>query len=219
VEIDALIADGIQPTPRDIVLINALAWNVETPDHRRAMSRGTPVNVNGVSLWPLTLASHAWYRRVGCNFRGGVFGCSLISQDSMRLFALAYAMAFGRSRVFESGATWSAIAAWAVSLPVRSEELVEAVSQIIEQDQEPEDPPSPNAKPMSAGALSAFLVARAGGSPEMWERYVSGSYVSTMFNAVLEQARADGDKGHDPAYLRANRALGWYCERIRKRGK
>jgi hypothetical protein len=219
---DELTAEGYTLTRSDIVMLNALGWNVETPEHRRLMSRGVPVSVGGAWLWPLTFVSGDWYRRAGCKMAGGVFGGTLISCDYMQIFALAYAMAKGRSRVFgmiECGNAWSMVASWGMSLSVRHDELVEAISQVLAQDQEAEEPPNKNAKPMSAGAASAFLVAQGGGTPDMWERLTSVGYISTMFNAVLQQAQAEGGKGHDPAFLKANKAFGWYCERIRKRGK
>ena len=52
-EIDALAADGIACTPDDVVLLNAIALEIETPAHLQSLSRGTPVFVGGVALWPL----------------------------------------------------------------------------------------------------------------------------------------------------------------------
>ena len=52
-EIESLRADGIDLTPAEIIEINALSWAIESPESRRLLSRGAPVSVGGVYLWPL----------------------------------------------------------------------------------------------------------------------------------------------------------------------
>jgi hypothetical protein len=160
---------------------------------------------------------------VGCNLKAGLHRFKLIDSNTMQTYALAYAMMHGRDTGTtldtEAREAWPIVAAWGRSLRCTSAELVEAIAQIISQDQDPEEPKSPKYKPMSAGAISAYLAAATGIRAEEWERQVSIGYVATMFNAVIQQAGASGERAMEPASVSANRAFGWYCERIRKRGK
>ncbi|HAX91069.1 MAG TPA: hypothetical protein DCY07_02530 [Rhodospirillaceae bacterium] len=205
-EIDTLIEKGVTLTPRDIVAINALAWAVESPESRVLLSRGVPVFVGGITLWPLTMYAAEWYRRVGCELIG----------NQARTLALAYAMAHGR----EDGALdmGRAKAEWVVSQFNRSffctgTELVEAIAQVLQQDEQPEEPPAlGNENSMSAGELSAFLVANAGGPIEMWERQCSIGYVCAMMTAIVQQNKADGKPSLADPKIRATRALAWYTE-------
>ena len=56
---------GFAPTDDDVVEINALAEDVLTPDTRRALARGRPVECGGAWFCPLTISSSAWF---SCRF-------------------------------------------------------------------------------------------------------------------------------------------------------
>lgn len=210
-EIEKLSADGFTLTPRDIVQINALAWACETPESRLLLSRGVPVFVGGVALWPLTLYAAGWIERVGCKLQGG----------ERQTLALAYAMAYGRSEGTELDVTErdadKAIAIWRRTLRCTPDELKEAITQVLNQDALIDAPASPGSHPMTAGELSAFLTAATGGRPELWERQVAVGYAFGLLTAILQQNKADDRPTAWDPRIRAERALGWCIERIRKR--
>jgi len=211
-EIAALQADGIILTPADIVLINALAWNVETPESRRLLSRGIPVFVGGVVLWPLTLTADDWYSRVGSQFGG----------KKVRTYALAYAMAHGR----ESGYALShdgrdaerAVNKWRRKLTCSVRELDTAMSQVIAQSQGYDLPPDESDQNgMTIGEFSASLAAAAGGDVEFWEQRCSSSYAFSVMFAISQQNRADDRPMDGDPRIDAERALGWEIAKIRGR--
>jgi len=209
VEIARLEADGIRLTPREIVAINGLSWAVETPWVRSALAQGRPVPVGGVVLWPLTIRGAEWFKRVGCHLRG----------EERQTQALAFAMVYGRTDgpELDTEPADEMVKKWARRLRCTSSELVLAIDQVLEQDTEIENEPvDDHGTSISYGELSASIVAEAGGSPAMWERQVSIGYVLRMLT-ILAAQKGDGEKKHDPVYLRANRALGMYCEMIRAR--
>ena len=85
-ELDELRRVGVKPTDADVVLINALCWEIESPQNRQTLSRGKPVQVGGAWLWPRTIAACAWFEDVGCSISDGTA-------------ALAYCMAHGRDEI------------------------------------------------------------------------------------------------------------------------
>ena len=212
-EIDDLARAGITPTAQEIVRINYLCWQVLTPDTRMMLSRGKPVMVGGVTLWPLTVAASVWFRDV-----------ALTLPDHLQPYALAYAMAYGRSSGTEldlaGDAARKAVKAFRRGLRCTQEELNEAVSQLIAQGESIEPPPrnkdetQPDATEES---LPLFLAATCGGAPEMWERQCSMSYVLTMVKTVVAQNAADGKPTAGDDRIAATRALGLYTEEIRAR--
>jgi hypothetical protein len=210
-EIAALEADGIRLRPHEIVNLNALAWQVESPEIRRQLSRGLPVFIGSAVLWPMTMHAADWYRRRGCKMTG----------HALQLQALAYAMAYGRTGLgaaMEGPGAARIVAQWGNRLRCTIWELEVAVSQIIEQDEQPDEVPARHGeKYMSPGELSAYMAATAGGSPRTWERRVSIGYVFSMLATLAAQHRADNERAHDPQFIRANRALGYYTEMIRAR--
>ena len=210
-EIEALEADGYRLTAAEIVRLNALAWNVETPESRRLLSRGLPVFVGGATLWPLTLAAEDWLDRVGRKLR----------PKWLRTSALAYAMAHGRD---DGGLDLDGITAaikiglWQRRLRCTWGELNVAMSQIIGQDSGLDLPPDTGAgKPLKLGEFSAELAAAAGGTPDFWETRCSRSYCFSVLSAIARQNAADGKPLADDR-IRAERALGWAVELIRRRG-
>ena len=213
-EIDALQADGIALTPAEIVKINWLATQVETPEHRMLYARGCPVFVGGVILWPMTARAAEWFKRTG-----------LAMPASLHERALAYALAYGRSDGTEldriGRVAESAVKAWAVRLTCTDRELTQAASQIIAQTETDEMPPVENASQdgMTAGDMSAFLCAAAGGTADMWERQVSSAYVLAVLRSIIAQNRADDRPVAGDARIDANKALGWYCHLIRESRK
>jgi len=211
-EIAMLQADGITLTPADIVMINALSWNVETPESRRLLSRGIPVFVDGVTLWPLTLTADEWYSRVGSQFRS----------NKLCTYALAYAMAHGRDDGYalshDGRDAERAINLWRRKLKCTIRELDTAMAQIIAQDKEYELPPDKSDQHgMTLGEFSASLAAAVGGDVEFWERRCSSAYAFSVMFAIAQQNRADDRPMDGDPRIDAERALGWAIVKIRER--
>jgi hypothetical protein len=209
-ELDTLRADGVDLTPADVVQINALAWEVESPESRRLLSRGVPVFVGGVTLWPLTLYAEEWKDRVAKKLPA-----------SWRTVGLAYAMAHGHTDDALNIDGWQALKAvkrWHKKLRCKNSELHVAMHQILSQDKGGELPPdNGDGKALTIGELSSLLAATAGATPEFWERRCSVSYCFSVLSAIARQNAADGKPLAGDPRLRAERALGWAIERIRRR--
>lgn len=211
-EIEQLEAEGVKLTASDIVAINAAAWEVESPESRLLLSRGVPVEIGGVTLWPLSMHGADWFTRVGCRLPGSL----------LQTTALAYAMVHGREdgNALDIGPIKAALTlpAWRARLRCRQAELVEAVAQMINQDAQIEEPPDKlGNKGITPGELSAYLVANCGNSPAVWERQVSIGYVHAMLAAIIAQNKADDKPCASDPKIRAERALGWLCELIRRK--
>jgi hypothetical protein len=206
-EIDALANDGVAVTPRDVVLLNAIGHEIESPPLRMALARGAPLAVGGVTLWPLTLAGADWFRR----------HCEAFTGIRRQTQALAFAMANGGEPLPEAGVV-AVVASWAGRLTCRQEEVEEAIRQVRAQDETIEQhcaPESGKKSPAASGELSLIVAALAGGRPEWWERQCSISYVVALIVRLLAQAehgKAPNEK------LRRLAILAYVSERIRRRG-
>lgn len=208
-EIERLEGMGITLTPAQIVKLNALGWEVQTPEIRRHLSRGVPVAVGGQYLWPMSLYAQDWFDRVGREFDG----------VTIQKYALAYAMAKGR----ESGEPLAEdnemiredILDWVSNLRCTDDELTIAINQVLAQEETPEQPPDPSETGgMEVGEFSASLVAACGGDPEFWERRCSAGYTHAVLDAL---ARLKDTSDHPAEYTKkiiAERALGWAAEKI-----
>ena len=207
-EIEALRDDGVTVTDADVVRLNALAWAVETPESRRLLARGVPVQIGGVVLWPLTLYASEWFDRVGMH---------LADPGA----ALAYAMAHGYDAAgaldCEGREAVRRIKRWRRSLRCTHAALEVAIAQVQDQDRMPDMPDDPNGKPMSPGDFSAHMAAVAGGDPEFWERRCAFGYALAVLTAIVAQNRADGESSAHDARINADRALGLEIARIRER--
>jgi hypothetical protein len=209
-EIAMLRADGIEPTPAEIVKINALAWQIESPHLRLSTARGIPVPVGGAWLWPLTIAAMAWYEDVGAQFA---------TYQSQR-HALAYAMSHGYD---ESLATLRgpdarrAVGRWASRLRCRKEALDVAMAQVLAQGETEGDAPPLQGNPdIQLSDIAAGISALTGMAPEHIERRMSFSYAVRLLNAaIVAQSQAD-NSAPDPDYINAEREMGYYLLRLRK---
>ena len=212
-EIDNLRADGIDLTPAEIIEINALGWAVETPETRRLLARGAPVEIGGIYLWPMSLYAQEWFNRVGCQLDG----------NKQQAYALAYAMAHGRDDgeplAIEGRTAEKTIARWARSLKCTFGELNVAISQILQQEEEAEQPPDETGG-MSIGDFSAFLASACpGASPDFWERRCASSYTHAVLDCMVRQNSAEGHKTMADPRIKSERALGWAIEKIKKNRK
>ena len=212
-EIETLRADGINLTPAEIVEINALGHAVESPETRRLLARGAPVAVGGVYLWPMSLYAQDWFDRVGCYLDG----------NKQQTYALAYAMAHGRDEgeplAMEGRMAEKTVARWGKSLKCPLRELNVSISQILQQDEDAEQPPDEDAGGMSMGDFSAFLASACGGDPDFWERRCASGYTHAVLDAIVRQNSAEGHKTMADPRIKAERALGWAIEKIKKKRK
>lgn len=228
-EIETLRADGIDLTPAEIIELNALGHAVESPETRRLLARGAPVEVGGVFLWPMSLYAQEWFNRVGCHLTG----------NTRQAYALGYAMAHGRNDDEPPKTLWDllkllwkgkttheplaiegreaekVVSRWANSLKCTFGELSVAISQILQQDEDAEQPPEETGG-MTMGDFSAFLAAACGGDPDFWERRCAAGYTHAVLDCVVRQNSADGKKTMADPRIKAERALGWFCEKIKK---
>jgi len=211
-EIEALTADGIEVTPADIVEINALAMDVESPQSKVDMARGTPVFAGDTPLWPMTMQAAEWLLRVG----GGMF-LGRLKNDAVS-YAMAHCYKEGDPyNISGLKAAWK-IEKWVNSLSCNHDMLLIATAEIIKQSETAELPPEENpADGLTLGELSCFLASISNESADFWERRCSTDYAENALNTIIKQNNADGrPSGNDPRII-AERALGWCIEKIRQR--
>jgi hypothetical protein len=211
-EIAMLIAGGYEVTPNDVVRINSLAWNVEEPDTRLALSRGVPVEVGGVVLWPLTMKAYEWHRRV----------CGVMQTDWLSRTAAAYAMAHGYSEgsELEGGGVLAIprVVAWGVMLRCRKNTLIEAMAQIIKQEETEEGITEESDTTISMGDLSANLSALTGRPAEEIEERMAMTHAIRILHYTMQaQEQTEGTGGKGAAYVRAEQSLGLYIQEIKER--
>ena len=212
-ELLTLEADGIKPSWAEIVEINYLAHCVESPESRVALARGNPIFLGEVALWPMTLYANDWASRALDN---KLFKLS----ERLQYLVYAYAMIHGREDM-ECSLTRLIIRLNKLyhSLKCTHSELKEVVEQVLNQGEEPEQPPQEETsnKQMTVGEFSAYLFANCGESPEFWERRCSFGYALDVLNMIAQQDRADGKTLKDDQRIKSERALGWALIKIRKR--
>ena len=208
-EIETLRADGIDLTPAEIIEINALGWAVSFPETRVLLARGAPVTIGSTILWPMSLYAQDWFNRVGCEM-GGL---------RRQAYAMAYAMAHGRDEgdplAMSGRKAELVVMGWGLFLKCTFGELNVAISQILQQDEDAEQPPSETGG-MAIGDFSAFLAASCGGDPDFWERRCAAGYTHAVLDALVRQNSADGQKTMADPRIRAERALGWKIECIKR---
>jgi hypothetical protein len=214
--VDALAAEGIVCTPAEVVLLNALAWEIETPRHRIEMSRGVPIFAGRVAIWPLTLAAEAWWSAA----------IKLHTGETAEMQILAYAMAHARTPdaldAVSPAAAAKVAAKWAKGLHVRPKELSIIVGEVLAQDEDlPRlKGPKDGSKGLSAGQIVAILTATVGGTPRMWETEVAIGYIREQMRAVAaQQAAENGGSLKDSDMVAATRQMGLYVEQIRARAR
>jgi len=193
---------GVNITDSDIVLINALCWEIESPSNRIELARGRPIQVGGAWLWPRTIAACEWFNTIGCECGNA---------------ALAYAQAHGREEIELAGK--KEVKAWRKKLTCTDGELAAACMYIESQGESDELPKDPTEKTPTCGQIVIMMHSLHGGDVDMWERYVSLSYVVDMLTTSAIQAQADSGKSGNILKDRANLALAYAIHEIVKRDK
>jgi len=85
----------------------------------------------------------------------------------------------------------------------------------LAQDEDAEQPPSETGG-MTMGDFSAFLASACGGDPDFWERRCASGYTHAVLDCLCRQNSADGKKTMADPRIRAERALGWAVEKIKR---
>jgi hypothetical protein len=212
-EIETLVEEGITLTPEEIVRLNFVGHRLDTPESRLLLSRGRPVVLAGVTLWPLTLRAVEWLERV----------CSGMNPFERRC-AVGYASRYGRSlgRELNIGGRTAekAVKDWFFSLRCTRREYDEALAQLDAQDYSLELPPDPTTGArMTIGDFALFLHNACGGSADFWERRCAVGYAVAALSLFVVQNHADKHPCSEDPRIKAERAMGWLSERIRKRHK
>jgi len=135
----------------------------------------------------MSLYAQDWFNRVGCYLNGNI----------RQTYALAYAMVHGRDEgeplAMEGRDAEKAVSCWGKSLKCTFGELNVAISQILQQDEDAEQPPDESGG-MSMGDFSAFLASACGGDPDFWERRCAAGYTHAVLDSLVRQNSADGHK-------------------------
>lgn len=211
-EIKKLEEAGIKLTPQDIVTINHLAWQVESPPVRMFLARGNPVSVGGQLLWPLTMKAESWIDMVD-------YAVPDRWKTFVRGFAMAHCYSDGGELDIPPENVCKAVKKWRRQLACTEDMLDEAILQVEDQEALPELPPDPESgKPMTLGEVSAFIAATNGGDPEFWETRCSSNYSIAVLSNIVKSRMAEGGSVRDDSAIRAERAFGWALEKIRLRG-
>jgi len=204
-KLDALRKEGIPLSDENICVINALAWEVQSPCKRLSLARGKPVKCGDFWLWPLTISGSLWYKEIGCKLQG------IICKDlSVSECSIAYVMAHREIDAWKIEE--KEVIEWGKHLTCTRSELREAMSQILEQDKRDEEPSSCD-NGISIEELAVYMHATHGQDANMWEQEVSLGYVSDFIDMARAQASADGKKEQRN---RAEACLSLYCHKLRK---
>jgi hypothetical protein len=99
-------------------------------------------------------------------------------------------------------------------------EMLEAVAQVLSQDESPDMPPKrKESDGMTLADMVAALQAIGGGTAEMWERHCCIGHCFAVWACLMAQARADGKTALNAQWERANVALAWAVQKIKERTK
>lgn len=209
--INGLAAEGITPTPQDVLTLQQLSLRVNSVDEL-VLADAAEVDIGGERLAPLTIAGATFVDRLEEDFKG-----------IKRFWLYAYAMRFGRDRERMTAPNKIAkreIYIWNAHLPCNMRNLQEAVyflnGEIIPHFGKDEAQEEESAA-QELAALVQNAVARLGGSPEMWTYQCQQAFVAQAVRTAIE---ADCRRnGIEPKQNNAEalRQLGLAVESIRQR--
>jgi hypothetical protein len=217
--IDALRREGVKLSDENVCVINALAWEVQSPCKRVSLARGKPVKCGNVWLWPLTANASAWFSEVG-----GEMKCPMSTSLKMWMYrilermsfseiALAYAMAHRDDDQYQT--TPEMILAWFKTFRGTIDELRVAMGYVMLQVSRDEQPSSKD-DALTFEELVCYMHATHGGSAQAWAQAVSIGYIYDYIDTSMKQSSADGAKEQRN---RAEACLSLYCHKLRKAAK
>jgi hypothetical protein len=204
--IEELTAEGVTVTYADAVMINAICWEMRgVGGDDCGLSRGRPVCVGNVMLWPLTVqALHA---------------LDAIDTDGMsdetQAYTLAYIMAHARTAgAFDGGISADNVTLWASQLTCTAGELASGIVEVNRQSAGYETESNAGAAKTDLADLVMTLQRLFGETAEYWEREVSASYATRL---IMEEAVARSGKSGNPKTVMLTKALGNYINEMRRR--
>ena len=210
-EIDALAADGITPTPQEVLDIQRLSIDCTAPDSATgSIARGRPTKLGDETIWPPTIAAASFFAEVS----------TIAADDAERFFALLYACRFGRDadRIYRRGAEALAdVREWRGRIRATADEAVEAMERITA-----DEPPAPEGREPDISATADMALraaALAGGSPEMWETQCSIRSVARVLDIIWAQKLAENKSAKGDPRIVAVRRLGEYVLALKKSRK
>jgi hypothetical protein len=177
-EIEALRYKGVTLSDSDIIAINALAWEIETPSKRVSLARGKPCKCGNVWFWPLTIHSGTWWDECGCEMKNSEH-------------ALAYAMAHRDADLYT--VTEEQIESWFKTIRATIQEVRHCLTIIIDQCKR-DDLPVKEDNSITLAQLAQLMVDNHGGTFEMWERQCSIDYVRNFIDTTCKQDEAEQKK-------------------------
>ena len=196
-EITDLRADGIDPTADEIVWLNELAIEVESPAGRVPYHcAGEPVRMGNYTMWPFTVASAEWWARVAN-------GKAFVTPDGSRN-ALAFCLCNGRTPdVFADLLTVDdareAVNKWVMRCGATADERNAAILRCVPEIGDPhvlrgknDKPPAPDA----SDSMVAELEAGTGLSGDYWRAQIQSHAVKCL-RAVYRQAAMGMGGGSD----------------------
>ncbi len=197
-KIEALRSDGYVLSDSDVILINALAWEVQSPSKRMALAKGKPIKCGNTWLWPFTIHNKAWFFDCGREF-------------SNPRHALAYALAHRNDELYTI--TEEHVDKWAKTLTCTDDELEMACAIIIDGDRQDEIPIK-DSEAITIHEMARMMMVSHGGTAEMWEKEVSIKFIYDFIDTLSKQHE---EAGKSMQKDRAQMALAYLTHRIRRR--
>lgn len=202
--LDRLELAGVHPTPADIVRINALAHDLESPPARQQLAKGTPIRAAQYWLWPLTIAASYWYEHTGRHLKDPTA-------------ALAYAMAHGHIDTLDT-ARWPEVRAWYRTISCTRAQLRLAIAEVLDQDRRENLPcKTASSRMPSRAEIVAAMLSTHGGTVEQWERHVAQSFIFDTLSILQAQAQAGEKTAEEVLKHKANVLLMLEVEAIEQR--
>ena len=207
-EIDALRSQGVTLSDSDIIAINALCWEIESPSRRVSLARGKPVKCGNVYLWPLTIHSGYWLNEVG-------FDMTIKSSGDIHSseIAMAYAMAHRDDDLFF--ADEKIIMDWLKTVRATTCEIRISMAMIINNSKRDQLPIKKDSG-LDITQLAQMMVDNHGGSFEMWERQCSIDYIFDFIDTTCKQDEAEQKHARNQ---KMTMILGRFTNQLLKRHK
>jgi len=197
----ALRAAGCAVSDDDVVRLNALAWEIETPSKRDALARGRPTAVGNVVLWPLTCAAYHWWTD----------NCETFDDP---LLAMAYAMANAREDLSQKSN--ADVRRFSRSIRARREQIEIAVETVLSEDGM-DGGKTDDGSGHTVSELSLIMHALHGGTPQLWETQVSIGYIRDYISVLLQQSACGDGKARSVLRDKANYEFAKACKEIEGR--
>jgi len=204
-KIAELEAEGVTVSHADAVMLNAICWALRgegMPQNIR--SRGRPVDVGGVRLWPYTIQAICAVEDIDTSNMS----------DEDQLYAFAYILAHGREQgVFDKPLSTKKVRQWAKRLTCTPEELQTAIQDVTLSDSDFDTGFAKKEKQPMINMI-ATLQRLFGQTAEYWEREVSSGYASLI---IMDYAAEQAGKQASAKSVKLTRAMLHCIDQIREK--